>query len=62
MSTQSSRAASPTPRPSVEGSRKHSTGSVHKMWKHVKHAVAEHHRSVNAAYQICYGQGFRSTQ
>ncbi|CAO2649552.1 Nn.00g069370.m01.CDS01 [Neocucurbitaria sp. VM-36] len=33
--------------------------SVKKMWKDIKHHAAEHHRSVNAAYQASYGAGFK---
>jgi hypothetical protein len=27
------------------------------LWSSLKHAVVEHHRSVNRAYQVCYGAG-----
>ncbi|KAF1850926.1 uncharacterized protein K460DRAFT_361681 [Cucurbitaria berberidis CBS 394.84] len=33
--------------------------SIKKMWKEIKHAAAEHHKSVNAAYQASYGAGIR---
>jgi hypothetical protein len=35
-------------------------GSIKKMWKDIKHHAAEHHRSVNAAYQAQYGGGART--
>lgn len=34
--------------------------SIKKMWKEVKHAAVEHHRSVNAAYAVAYGAGTRN--
>ncbi|KAJ4367019.1 hypothetical protein N0V83_007549 [Neocucurbitaria cava] len=33
--------------------------SIKKMWKDIKQHAAEHHRSVNAAYQASYGAGMR---
>lgn len=35
-------------------------GSIKKMWRDIKHHAAEHHRSVNAAYQAQYGAGIRT--
>jgi hypothetical protein len=34
-------------------------GSIKKIWKEIKHHAAEHHRSVNMAYQAQYGGGAR---
>lgn len=34
--------------------------SVKKLWRDFKHAAAEHHRSVNAAYEATHGAGARS--
>ncbi|KAF2256909.1 hypothetical protein BU26DRAFT_558343 [Trematosphaeria pertusa] len=36
---------------------KHTHHSVKDIWRSIKHAAAEHHRSVNAAYTSYYGQG-----
>jgi hypothetical protein len=33
--------------------------SIKKLWKDFKHAAAEHHRSVNAAYEATHGTGAR---
>ena len=33
--------------------------SIKKMWREIKHAAVEHHRSVNAAYEASYGAGTR---
>jgi hypothetical protein len=33
--------------------------SIKKLWKDFKHAAAEHHRSVNAAYEATHGGGAR---
>jgi hypothetical protein len=35
--------------------------SIKKMWKEIKHAASEHHRSVNAAYEASYGAGIRTS-
>ncbi|KAF2748095.1 hypothetical protein M011DRAFT_467148 [Sporormia fimetaria CBS 119925] len=37
----------------VEGHKKDNKN----LWHQLKHAVVEHHRSVNNAYQACYGGG-----
>jgi hypothetical protein len=42
-----------------EKTHKTLNGSIKKMWKEIKHHAAEHHRSVNAAYQAQYGAGAR---
>jgi hypothetical protein len=44
---------------SEEKTHKTLNGSIKKMWKEIKHHAAEHHRSVNAAYQAQYGAGAR---
>ncbi|KAF1362014.1 hypothetical protein EJ07DRAFT_109032 [Lizonia empirigonia] len=33
--------------------------SIKKLWKGIKHAAVEHHRSVNAAYEATHGVGAR---
>lgn len=33
--------------------------SIKKLWRDIKHAAAEHHRSVNAAYEATHGAGAR---
>jgi hypothetical protein len=45
---------------SQEKTHKTLNGSIKKMWKEIKHHAAEHHRSVNAAYQAQYGAGART--
>ncbi|KAF2726821.1 hypothetical protein EJ04DRAFT_517621 [Polyplosphaeria fusca] len=50
-------------RASVESTRSDRSEKHHKsmkqMWTSFKKAAVEHHRSVNAAYAACYGQGMR---
>jgi hypothetical protein len=36
---------------------KQSKHSAKQIWTSIKNAAIEHHRSVNAAYEVCYGQG-----
>lgn len=36
---------------------KNSNSSIKKLWKQVKVAAQEHHRSVNAAYEATHGAG-----
>jgi hypothetical protein len=66
MSNTSSAATTPSTqsrRASVESSTSAKSDKQHKtmkqIWTSVKKAAIEHHRSVNAAYAACYGQGMR---
>jgi hypothetical protein len=55
-SPQVSGAATPTERGDKQLQSK--SGSK-KLWSALKHAVVEHHKSVNRAYAVCYGQGMK---
>ncbi|KAF2119267.1 hypothetical protein BDV96DRAFT_567284 [Lophiotrema nucula] len=67
MSAQSSTATTPftqSRRASQESARSNTSakGDKHfmkKIWTTVKKHAIEHHRSVNAAYDACYGQGMK---
>lgn len=44
-------------RPSSPVHHEHSQSTMKKLWKDIKHHVAEHHRSVNLAYASYYAAG-----
>ncbi|KAF2689789.1 hypothetical protein K458DRAFT_414039 [Lentithecium fluviatile CBS 122367] len=49
--------AAPSSGTATPQQNKHSNHSMKQLWKELKGAVSEHHRSVNAAYISYYGQG-----
>lgn len=58
----------PSARPSMDSTRTRSTTStssttstVNKAWSTIKKAAREHHESVNAAYEVYYGQTIRTS-